>query len=472
MLKFLNNKFPFSKKNLISSLLIVVVIIFALIIKFSQKDFETSKRQRRDYMTRLNAIQAMLESKKESKKKVTPSENKGKDLAGLAEYESFYQEGTELYKKFKLIEAIQSFQKALKAKDTKEARTAISQIYNLLGMRETEKNNYDGAIEFFKKSFNILQNNQSLLEIANAYILKQDFDNALSTLEKSLSLYPENPKTYYHIGQIYYQKGNIEKALDLWKQALKLDPKDSQTEISLNKAKIKLGIDDALLKRGVVNFQVDSQGENNEITKDIVLTLFQQAYGKIEKDLNIYPSQKLKILLDFNVALSNESQNPNKNITIDNEKIKIPASGLKYVTETMQKVIIYSYTKFTVTDYMKGRCPGWFLEGISIYESDKIDINLIRLIRDMVRTGQFIKIENLSPSFNNLDRKDLSLNYALSFTIVDYIINKYGKTSIKELISKVKSGASFEDGLNSVLKISQIDLQKGWEKYLKEEYGI
>lgn len=471
-MNFSKDKFPFSKKNLIPFLLILTVIFYVLIIKFSTKDFRTRNETGKNYKTRLNAIQSMLESKDGSKKKVKPSADNEKNLESLAEYESFYQEGIELYKKLNLIEAALSFQKALKAKDTKEARTAISQIYNLLGMKETEKNNYDGAIEFFKKSFDILQNNQSLMETANAYILKQDPDNALSALEKSNSLYPENPRTYYHMGQFYYQKGNIEKTLELWEHALELDPKDSQTEISLNKAKIKLGIDGALLKKGVENFQVDSQNENNKITKDIVLTLFQQAYEKIENDFEIYPSKKLKILLDFNVAFINEGQNPNKNITIDNDKIKIPVSGLKNVTEAIRKAITYSYTKFTVTDYTKGRCPGWFSEGISLYESDKIDVNHIRLIQEMLRTGRFIKIQDLSPSFQNLEKKDLSLYYASSITIVDYIINKYGKFSVRDLISAVKGGTSFEYGLFSVLNLSSNNLQNDWEKYLKREYGI
>ena len=471
-MNFLKDKFPFSKKNLIPFLLVLTVIFYVLIIKFSNKDFRTRNETGKNYLARLNAIQAMLESKEGSKKKVKPSADNEKNLERLAEYESFYQEGIELYKKLNLIESALSFQKALKAKDTKEARTAISQIYNLLGMKETEKNNYDGAIEFFKKSFDILQNNQSLMETANAYILKQEPDNALSALEKSNTLYPENPRTYFHMGQIYYQKGNIEKTLEIWEHALELDPKDSQTEISLNKAKMKLGIDGALLKKGVGNFQVDSQNDNDKITKDIVLTLFQQAYEKIENDFGIYPSKKLKILLDFNVAFINEGQNPNKNITIDNDKIKIPVSGLKNVTEAIRKAITYSYTKFTVTDYTKGRCPGWFSEGISLYESDKIDVNHIRLIQEMLSTGRFIKIQTLSPSFQNLEKKDLSLYYASSITIVDYIANKYGKSSVRDLISAVKGGTSFEDGLFSVLNLSSNELQNDWEKYLKEKYGI
>jgi len=471
-MRFLKDKFSFSKKKLIPYLLLLILILFILIMRFWPQSHEFGKRADRDYIARLRALQTMLDKSQEGSKKSTASRDKEKDLEKLAEYESFYQSGTELYKKAKLIEAANSFERALKAKDTKEVRTTISQIYNLLAMREIENKNYDGAIKYFEKSFEISRNDQSLLGIANVYILKEDLNSALSTLEKSLDIYSKNPKIYHHLGQIYYQKGDIEKAINYWKKTLELDPSDIQTEMILNKAKMNLGIDDSLLKIGAKNFQIDFQGKQNEIAQEIVLTLFQRASEKVGKDLNIYPSSKLKILLDFNTMLNIENQNPNKNLTIDIERIKVPLSGFKKATEVMERAITYSYTKFTILDYMNRRCPAWFSEGLSLYEANEINIKQIELIKDMIKSGSFIKLEDLNPSFQSPEKKDLSLAYAVSFAAVDYLINKYGLTSIRELIAKVRAGESFEEGIKSVLNLSPADLQRNWESYLKEQYKI
>lgn len=469
-------KFPKDQSFLSKKYLLLYFSILLLLLSFPIRFFLIGHKKERtynkEYSLRLKAVETLINKSQKDKKNSKSLDNKSKNMEKVAEYEYFYQKGTESYQMGKLADAANSFEKALKAKDTPEVKSLISQIYNLLGMKETESRNYDKAIEFFEKSFNILNNFQSLLGISNAYILKGDLDKALYTLGKTSELYPENTMVYYNLGQIYYQKGDEEKATTYWKKALELDPRDTKSETALKNVRTDLGVDENLLKKGTNNFQFDLSGTPNSFTKDIILTLLQQSYEKIAKDLNIFPSAKINIFLDFNTMFNPQDQIPNKNIVIGKDKIKIPVAGFKKSTDQMEKAIIYSYTKFMISDYTNGKCPVWFAEGLSLYESSKVNTVYAGLIRDMISSGKFIKLEALNLPFQNLEKNNIPLAYALSTVAVDLIINKYGIASVRELLAKVKGGESFENGIISAFNLYQDNFQKIFEAYLKEKYKI
>jgi len=57
---------------------------------------------------------------------------------------------------------------------------------------------------------------------ADIYILRKQYDKALSMLEQSLELDPENHQTLYRLGYIHFHQGNYEQALDYLLQSVSL----------------------------------------------------------------------------------------------------------------------------------------------------------------------------------------------------------------------------------------------------------
>ncbi|OGL47840.1 MAG: hypothetical protein A2W05_02810 [Candidatus Schekmanbacteria bacterium RBG_16_38_10] len=470
-MKSLKEKYFSSKKHLILYFSILLLLL-SFPVRFFLISRQKEKTYNKEYSPRLKAVETFINKSQKDKNNLKSTDNKGKNLEKVAEYEYFYQKGTSAYQMGKLADAADNLEKALKIKDTVEIKDMTSQVYNLLGMKEIESRNYDKAIEFFDKSFNILNNFQSLLGIYNAHILKGDLDKALSTLVKTSELYPKNAEVYFNLAQIYYQKGDVEKAVAYWKKAQELNPGDIKSETALKRVRADLGVDESLLKKGDNNFIFELSGTPNSFSKDIILTLLQQSFEKIEKDLNILPTDKIKIILDFDTMFNLQDQNPNKNIIIDKNKIKIPVSEFKKSSEQMGKAILYSYTKFIISDYTNRRCPVWFAEGLSLYESGVDNTFYSILIRNMVGSGKFIKLEALNLPFQNLEKRYVPLAYALSAAAIDMIINKYGFSSLRELLEKIKGGESFENEIVSAFKLYQNDFQKIFESYLKEKYKI
>jgi Tfp pilus assembly protein PilF len=64
------------------------------------------------------------------------------------------------------------------------------------------------------------------------------FDEAQKNLEEAAALTPEDPTIQEHLGDVAAKKGDLPKALDLWKKALTMKPEDGgkKLEEKLRKA--------------------------------------------------------------------------------------------------------------------------------------------------------------------------------------------------------------------------------------------
>ena len=61
-------------------------------------------------------------------------------------------------------------------------------------------------------------------------------DEAITQIEKAISLYGKDSILYDHLGDAYYKKGLIEKAEDAWKRSLELKSDQPAVKEKLEKS--------------------------------------------------------------------------------------------------------------------------------------------------------------------------------------------------------------------------------------------
>ncbi len=146
------------------------------------------------------------------------------------DYDSDYynEKGQEFYAKKDLNVAIEYFFKAINM----DKRNA--QAYNNLGMCYWLKNNPTLAIKYFKKAHWLNKNyTQPLVNMALLYKqlgwVKQEF----YCLQKATKCNPNDYWAYYLLGDYYKDKGMYPKALDNYKEAVKINEKFTQAYMAL-----------------------------------------------------------------------------------------------------------------------------------------------------------------------------------------------------------------------------------------------
>ncbi|RPI73644.1 MAG: biopolymer transporter Tol, partial [Ignavibacteriales bacterium] len=104
--------------------------------------------------------------------------------------------------------------------------------------------------------------------------------------------------------------------------------------------------------------------------------------------------------------------------------------------------------------------PLWFNEGMAEYQALGWDVDTDMFIRDAAINEYLPDIQYLNGYFA----------YRGGQAVFSYIADKYGKEKIGELISKVKSTGSVEEGIKSSIGLTLKELNERWKKEIKKIY--
>lgn len=132
--------------------------------------------------------------------------------------EEYYEKGYAQYNDFNYNEAIRLFDMALKAD------SASYKALNGKGIALCFKGSYLQGMELIRESLAIKPDfAYANFNMAMAYKLQKDYDNALLWFGKAAAIDPGDPWTYYGISTIYADRRDSAKALEFLKKAIDLD---------------------------------------------------------------------------------------------------------------------------------------------------------------------------------------------------------------------------------------------------------
>ncbi|MDX1958122.1 MAG: tetratricopeptide repeat protein [Leptospiraceae bacterium] len=111
-------------------------------------------------------------------------------------------------------------------------------LYNV-GLILMRKKKTEDAISFFQKAIDSGSTDPQVFRfIAEAFETLRMYDNAAVALEKALRTRPDDVDSMFQLADLYYNRGNLSQAEDLYRRIIKNTPGDSNTENAL----INLGI--------------------------------------------------------------------------------------------------------------------------------------------------------------------------------------------------------------------------------------
>ncbi len=120
--------------------------------------------------------------------------------------------------------------------------------------------------------------------------------------------------------------------------------------------------------------------------------------------------------------------------------------------------------------------PRWFTEGMAQYEEEeRADYNYKKFILENVKEDKRIKLADLFDGKYILDtRLKISLFYAQSASIIDYMRTRLLQTQFSQFLEEIKNGKSVDEALKEVYQwkfpngIS--DFEKRWLEYVTTSY--
>jgi hypothetical protein len=113
--------------------------------------------------------------------------------------------------------------------------------------------------------------------------------------------------------------------------------------------------------------------------------------------------------------------------------------------------------------------PRWLDEGVAVYNefSDHSFENV--LLQQAVLADQILPLNQLTESFGD-DENAVDLAYAEGYSAVSYIMEVYGRDTLKELMNSYRRGKSTDEAFLFAIDRTFAEFEADWMDWLKEKY--
>ncbi|UCG54510.1 MAG: peptidase MA domain-containing protein [Dehalococcoidia bacterium] len=114
--------------------------------------------------------------------------------------------------------------------------------------------------------------------------------------------------------------------------------------------------------------------------------------------------------------------------------------------------------------------PVWLNEGLSMYAEGEIQPLFESYLRQAVLDDELLSVRSLASPFST-DTGLSYLSYAQSMSIVDFLIDNYGKQKMLELLNTFKIGSSYDGAFTKVYGFDIDGLSDRWSDHIFNVYG-
>jgi len=275
------------------------------------------------------------------------------------------------------------------------------------------------------------------------YQLKQ-YDLARTELEKARNLGGDTVEVLFLLGKVFYDTEDVRQAVELWELAVRTDPENKALQALLVKAKRELAVDTGMGKGHSSRFILSYDSGIKSDAADRVLGVLEDAYNQVGRDFGSYPESRVPVILYTGKDYREITGSPGWSGGQYDGKIRLPVGGMTEVPPSVRGVLFHEYTHVVVRELTRGNCPVWLNEGLAeIEEKKEFDSPMIAL-RKAILNATLLPFSTLVGSFASLQGKNVNLAYQQSYSLVRYMVLTYGWHTMKELLTALGEGRSFD----------------------------
>ena len=275
------------------------------------------------------------------------------------------------------------------------------------------------------------------------YQIKQ-YDLARTELEKARNLGGDTTDVLFFLGKVFYDTEDIREAVALWELAAQKDPDNKTLQELLVKAKRELSVDTGMGKGQSSRFILSYDAGIKSDAADKVLEVLEDAYNRVGRDFGAYPESRVPIILYTGKDYREITGSPGWSGGQYDGKIRLPVGGMTEVTPVVRSVLFHEYTHVVVRELTRGNCPVWLNEGLAESEGRKEFDPPLTVLKKASAGDALLSFSSLTGSFASLQGKSVDLAYQQSYSLVRYMISAYGWHTMKDILTALGEGLSFE----------------------------
>lgn len=247
-------------------------------------------------------------------------------------------------------------------------------------------------------------------------------DAAIAALKRAVQREPKFLHALVLLAQVaYHQAADLSLAVTSLEKAVALAPRDRELSALLERWRKESSLHGSFSSATTVRFNVLFEGPAQKAIGDRVSKVLESAYWSIGKQIDIYPSVALEVILYSNRQFHDITRAPAWAGGGYDGRIRMPIGGALKSPQTLDRVVIHEYVHAVVRTAGGDRVPAWIQEGLASYlePGDKAWV-----ARALKAASERIPIEDLVEGFGGFDGDTALVAYAQSHVAGQLLVER------------------------------------------------
>jgi len=134
--------------------------------------------------------------------------------------------------------------------------------------------------------------------------------------------------------------------------------------------------------------------------------------------------------------------------------------GTKAIAHELTHLVIHQMTLNPYSDL-----PTWLDEGLAMQSEGPLRAQFSNSLEAAIASDTLISVQSLSSPFSAYSNLSY-LSYAQSYSLVEFLINEYGRGKMLELLTTFREGSGYDDAFIDVYGFDMDELDTLWRDYV------
>jgi tetratricopeptide (TPR) repeat protein len=290
------------------------------------------------------------------------------------------------------------------------------------------------------------------------------YSEAVSLLDQAIGVNSQNASLYHLLGQAYYADGRMPEAVDALTVAISLGGDDAINKF-LQKVQREWQIEQEMEQESRGHFQLSFvDGKQVAELAPRILETLEDAYTELGSELAYFPDIKVPVLIYLRKDFSAVTNSPDWAGGVYDGKIRLPLGGMHQMTDQLAAVLYHEYMHVLVHFMTGRRAPVWLNEGLAEMAGRRLSSPPTHHLYQALQRADVLGWEALAKPFSTLPSDKVLLAYEQSYSLVNFMVDRYGWHKISELLESIGKQKPWQ------LAIADVYLDYGldWPAILKE----
>jgi len=352
-------------------------------------------------------------------------------------------------------------------------RKNISQAYLQIGLEHLKNRRFDDAADAFHEGKTYGSDDPRFWVYRGyAFLRKGEMSAAESEFDVALGMSGEDPSILKLLAKVYYDSGRLYESMTTMEQVLDRTPDDSEAREFLEKVRREFDVEDSMSRELGANFSISYDGEAHPDLGEQVLDVLEEAYAETGSDFDFYPNVQVPVILYTRRDFLSITASPDWAGGLYDGKIRIPVGGIREMTPQLRAVLYHEYTHVLLRYLAGNEIPAWLNEGLAEIAGRRHFSTPLNTLKKAFKEGKLLDFAEIDRSFSSIPSYKVPLAYEQSYSFVNFLIGRYGRYMIGDLLQEIRLGMTVCEAVGKVYGNYRSDcdsLQNEWVSSLNKQ---